>query len=78
MSLPSNLDADQADIVQQTLSSLRAIEHNHIIQPALDDQALVAAEIVHVARIREQMQKLNEFEFALLIRALVDAWEARA
>ena len=77
MNLPDNLDAEQARIVTLTLAALTKLDKLRIDPfPGADEEE---AEERCLNCIREQMDEVeDEEDFAQLIRALVDAWEARA
>lgn len=76
MNLPSNLDADQARIVILTLAALTQVEKVRAADryPGEDEER---AEERSLDCIQEQIDSMDEVEFAQLIRALIDAWEAR-
>lgn len=74
MMLPSNLDADQARVVTLTLAAYSKLEQVRVDPyPGEEDEA---AEERSLDCIQEQMDDLSEEEFAELIRALVEAWDA--
>lgn len=75
--LPPNLDADQARIVTLTLAAYTKLEQLRA-NPTGDQEEQYAAEERCLDTIREQMDELDgEDDFAELIRALVEAWQAR-